>query len=108
MVFESILPEIWISARAILLRKGEIGGLDPRAGERVSMRDSNRGRGEDDCPAELREDSNTADDKCRGTMPTRSQGVTAPPPSFPFLTHKGRATYARLLLHVNVRDQVQK
>ena len=44
MCFGSILPEITISTKAILLRRGESGRLDPRARELISLRDSDRGR----------------------------------------------------------------
>ena len=61
LFFEPIFPEIWISTTAIRLRDGESGGrLDPHAGELISIRDSNRGRGEDDQPTELSGNHNMA------------------------------------------------
>ena len=66
-----ILPKIRISTRAIFLWEGESGRLDPRVGAPISMRDSNRGRGDDDYPVELYGDHITPADKCRGTMATR-------------------------------------
>jgi hypothetical protein len=85
MFSEPIFPEnIWIFTRAILLRWGKGGRLDPRAGELISMRDSNRGRGEDDYPVELFGNHNTAAGKCRGTLATRSRGALPHHPHFHF------------------------
>ena len=67
---------------AIFLWWGKGGRLDPRAGEPISTRDSNRGRGEDDYPVELFGNRNATADKRRGAMATRSRGALPHHPHF--------------------------
>jgi hypothetical protein len=52
MFFGFILSQKGDAHTVMFLRWGKGGRLDPHAGERSAMRDSNRGRGEDDHPAE--------------------------------------------------------
>ena len=92
MFFGSILLKIRISTRAILLRGGGSGRLDPRAGEPISIRDGNRGRGEDDYPVELCGDHSTVVGKCRGDYGHAQPGGAAPPTSLPPLTYMGKAS----------------
>jgi hypothetical protein len=63
---------------AILLRWGKGGRLDPHAGELTFTGDSNRGRGEDDYPAELSGDHNTANAGRRRDYGHAQPGDTCP------------------------------
>jgi hypothetical protein len=71
---------------------GKGGRLDSRAGGLVYMRDSNLGRGEDDYPAELTGDHNTAVARRRRDYGHAQPGDTCPTtPTKRPLSYTGRA-----------------